>query len=364
MRETIYHFLFLDGRRPGAAITCAWPSHLPPSFISNILGSTADSGFRRSRAINPSQLVWSGESIDTNIFTVNKQLSDEASHYFYSRLHFRFNSAQIPLLLITPGITHHLRYLEIEDTESGKRRWKVLDMIDRLAAWPNLRKVFLGINMLDYSTVLSTTYDFNERPFKRWRAEVNILNERIDTLTSGEIILPYDFPPDKEVEYYKCLTELEELVERRPNYSFFHFEKYDAVEGGEISVDPDEPGEWEYKLDGLEGMPTFSFVNFRKKLGYERLMEMLAKEEEARRVAQQKAAQEAARQAIRVAVRQATQQAVAQRAAQQASQQAAPDDMLPAIPGSFTNDTVLANPVSAAVVPGNTLSSQSTCSVM
>ena len=242
------------------------------------------------------------ESINLNIFTVNKQVSDEASHYFYSKLRFRFNSAQIPLLLITPRIFHRLRYLEIEDAECCQRRWNLIEMIDRFVECPNLRQVLLGTNMIEYKDGLDVLFDHSSRPYSRWYAERHVarnewyglmkerdrLWEDYDQMSyGGNSNLAWQAYISKRDECAESKARLVAINEKRPGYRDIDLEEYQRVFRGEVDVEQDEPVAWELKLAEI---PKVSFVNFRNKLKYERMMAMLAEQEEASRLAAERQA--------------------------------------------------------------------------
>lgn len=348
MRETIYHFLFVDGRRSDSAVICTWPSHLPTPFTSNILEVSQQDlysiSFGRVRTLNRSRFLVASKRINLNIFTVNKQVSDEASHYFLSKLRFRFNSAQIPLLLITPNIFHRLRYLEIEDVECCQRRWNLIEMIDRFAECPNLRQVLLGTNMIEYKEGLDVLFEHIRRPFSRWYAEKHAawnewyslmkerdrLREDYDQMPyGGSVHLAWQSYISKRDECAKSKARLVAIDERRPGYGDINLEEYQRVFRGEVEVEQDEPVAWELKLDEI---PKVSFANFRNRLKYERMMAMLAEQEEASRLAAER------------------------QAALDIAQNAGPFP----IPGSFTNAAVPVTPTNNA----NPLVPQRHCIVM
>ena len=261
LRELIFHFLLVHGRTSPAI--CILASHLPPTFTSNILSYIEDD----------SQYLQSGDRIDTAILRVNKQLRSEAGYYFYAKLRFRVNSAQLPRLMMSSDILGWLRHIEIEDVRTGMRDWGLIKVMDTLAASPNIKGISFGTNVFDRREY-SLKLQIELRSYRRWEQQEVKLNKEyrrlLQEMSKDELMSSrYN---QLQAEARDCWAKLESLRAARPEDRILPYHKWKDLFEGAISTEWEQPFHWMYQF-GDWG--TVSIVNFHNKLSYEKLMALM-----------------------------------------------------------------------------------------
>ena len=238
-------------------------SHLPPTFTSNILSYIEDD----------SQYLRSGNRIDTAILRVNKQLRSEAGYYFYAKLRFRVNSAQLPRLMMSSDILGWLRHIEIEDVKTGMRDWGLIKAMDTLAASPNIKGISFGTNVFDRREY-SLKLQIELRAYRKWEQQEAKLSKEhrrlLQEVRKNELMSSrYN---QLQAEARDCWAKLESLRAARPEDRILPYHKWRDLFDGAISTERDQPFHWMYQF-GDWG--TVSIVNFHNKLSYEKLMALM-----------------------------------------------------------------------------------------